>query len=258
MDMVQRTLRLALEGESVKAGGRPGWLARACDFSITRIDLQTGTLEIELPELGVQVGAMLGQDDFWKERPGNEDDVMIVFLRALREMTTEFLDGDFYDIRILEGLARVGRFLKAHQLAVDLIDRGPRDSELLEPQLEFRAENRRFQPVTLDAEVLEKVSRLQALTPQPRRLLISGRLDMIRHRSGRFQLMVQGGSGIPGRASRDCLPPDKMRDLWGARVTVRGMVHFKASGEARYIEADRIQKQGRGQTYLERLPRSDD
>ncbi|MEM7383440.1 MAG: hypothetical protein AAF514_00720 [Verrucomicrobiota bacterium] len=257
MDVVQRALRLALEGESVKAGGRPGWLARACDFSITRVDLRSSTLELELPELGELVGGMLGQDDFWKKRPGNDDDVMVVFLRAFREMTTEALDGDFYDIRILEGLARVGRFLKTHRLEVDLIDRGPRSSGPAEGELPFE-KGRREKTVTLNAEVLDQVSRLEALTPEPRRLLISGRLDMIRHRSGRFQLMVQGGPGIPGRVSRDGLPADEMRGLWGARVTVRGMVHFKASGEARYIEADRIQKQGRGQVHLERLPRFDD
>ena len=45
-----------------------------------------------------------------------------------------------------------------------------------------------------------------------------------------------------------------MRPLWGKNTTVEGIVHFKANGESRLIEARRISERLAGDGVFEEVP----
>jgi len=48
----ERGLRLAVQGESVKRGPIPAWLARSLDFTVTGLKKGSTTVLLEVPELG--------------------------------------------------------------------------------------------------------------------------------------------------------------------------------------------------------------
>ena len=75
--------------------------------------------------------------------------------------------------------------------------------------------------------------------PTPKSFIVSGRLDEIKHGNGRFRLLVSEKSALFGRLDAS-LSVEALRPLWGKQTTVEGMVHFKANGQPRLIEARRI------------------
>ena len=90
-------------------------------------------------------------------------------------------------------------------------------------------------------------------TPRPRAFVVSGRLEETGHGAGRFRLLV-GSNSLPGRLDRRHLDVALLRPLWGKPVTVQGIVHFKADGRPRLIEARRIGARAEGDGSFETMP----
>ena len=92
--------------------------------------------------------------------------------------------------------------------------------------------------------------------PVPRAFVVSGRLDEIGHGSRRFRLLVEGGS-LPGRLTGSGIDVELLRPLWGGQATVQGVVHFKASGEPRFMEAHRISPRAEGDRFFAAMPEAE-
>ena len=89
----------------------------------------------------------------------------------------------------------------------------------------------------------------------PKAFIVSGRLDEIRYGgSGRFRLWLTEGAHLPGRLHPDFLDVEALRSLWGKRITVEGMAHFKANGHPRFIRARRVSRFAEGDGYFEEMP----
>ena len=87
-----------------------------------------------------------------------------------------------------------------------------------------------------------------------RAFIISGWLEEIKHDSGRFFLELGDGRKMFGRLQSDQLDVEVLRPLWGKRATVQGMVHFKANGQPRLIEAHRLRPYQDRDAVFEELP----
>ena len=59
----ERGLRLAVQGESVKRGPIPGWLARSLDFTVTGIKKGSTTILVDAPPLGETAPDQIKQQD---------------------------------------------------------------------------------------------------------------------------------------------------------------------------------------------------
>ena len=90
--------------------------------------------------------------------------------------------------------------------------------------------------------------------PPPRAFIVSGRLDEIKHRSGRFRLVTGDGSQLPGRLDSAALDAEMLSPLWGTETTVEGLVYFKANGQPRFIKARRIGRRQEGDEVFEAMP----
>lgn len=84
--------------------------------------------------------------------------------------------------------------------------------------------------------------------------IISSWLEEIKHDSGQFFLESGDGRKIFGRLQSDQLSVEVLRPLWGKRVTVQGLVHFKANGQPRLIEAYRLRPYQNRDAIFEELP----
>ena len=101
----------------------------------------------------------------------------------------------------------------------------------------------------VDTDVLSESTK-----PEPKACIVSGKLDEIKHGAGRFRLSLSNGHKLPGSVHPEVLQGETLRNLWGKDVTVEGMVHFKANGQTRLIDARKLSEKADGDEIFEPLP----
>ncbi len=232
----QRGLRLLLDGASLRRGTVPQWLEASTDFVITGLTPGSTLFQVEAPAFSETISPDQLQPDMWREMPGPDDSVFTVMQMCLRDTEAENADSDRYDRGVLEGFSRFGHFLGRVE------------------SLEISRKDGRDIPFRMTAESLVHVEKLLARTPEPQTLVVSGKLEQITHKTGRFLLELPGGAQIRGRAHPEFLDAEAMRALWGRKVSVKGPVHFKPSGAARFIEAEILRLMEPAEEIFERLP----
>lgn len=231
--------RLAATGRSSGRGAKPRWLRAALDFTVTGLNPGSTTVGIEAPRLGDVPDLDLAQQDLWLQQPSAEDTSLDLGARAAAEVQNSAGAGDYFDGHVLQAILGVGEAAKTLGVRYQLI-----------------AENRPEVGFVLDASACPSIRDRLHLFPSARAFVVSGRLDEIGHGLGRFRLLMSGGS-LPGRLDRNCLDVELLRPLWGKRATVQGMVHFKANGQPRLIEARRISAGGDGDVIFEKMPEAE-
>jgi hypothetical protein len=233
----ERGLRLAIQGESVKRGAIPAWLARSLDFTVTGLEKGSTTLVFEAPLLGETAPEQIKQQDLWYSKPKPEDTALTLLSRSVKEAVSENLESNAYDKGVLDGLLSFESFFKTFG-----------------DKLVVQAHGRPAENFSLSCSELEHVRRLKTDTPEPTAFVISGQFDMIQHSSRRFQLLLSNGHVIPGTIDRDILNVENMREFWGKKVTIKGMVHFNPGRKVRLLEAQTIKPAEEGEEIFEKLP----
>jgi hypothetical protein len=218
-----RALRLAVEGTSVKAGRKAAWLENALDFVVTRIGPGCTTVALEAPVLADVLGEELAQAEMFGGRQEAADTAISLFARSLRDTTAENLESEFYDAGVLKAILQFRHFF--HKSATSI---------------ELRSPSRPAEDLTFGAPELEKVERLRQRIPAPRAFVISGKLDSIRHTDRRFWLELPDGQRIPGRVDEELVSAESLRDLWGHKATIKGVLHFRPSGRVQLLEAQTL------------------
>ncbi len=233
----ERGLRLAIQGESVKRGAIPAWLARSLDFTVTGMEKGSTTLVFEAPLLGETAPEQIKQQDLWYSKPKPEDTAISLLSRSVKEAVSENLESNAYDKGVLDGLLRFESFFKTFG-----------------DKLVVQAAGRSAENFSLSCDELEHVRRLKTDTPEPTAFVLSGQFDMIQHSSRRFHLMLGNGHVIPGTIDRDILNVENMREFWGKKVTIKGMVHFNPGRKVRLLEAQTMKAAEEGEEIFEKMP----
>ncbi len=89
--------------------------------------------------------------------------------------------------------------------------------------------------VVIDAQLVHKAGEALHYTPAPRRIRVSGTLDMLRMSNRLFRLVLDDGSKVRGVWLHDTLV---VRALLGERVLMEGDAAFRANGEIVVLQAD--------------------
>ena len=229
--------RLMVTGEGSGKGPRPGWLNAALDFTLNEQKLGSTILEIEAPQLGETAYTQFAQQNFWRERPTMQDTAVDLAALSIQEAQEATSSGDYFDRAVLSAILKFRQPTENANICYHLI---PQESD--------------YGEFTLDASVCNRIeNRLKSL-PSSRAFIISGWLEEIKHDSGRFFLELGDGRKMFGRLQSDQLDVDVLRPLWGKRATVQGMVHFKANGQPRLIEAYRLRPYQDRDAIFEELP----
>ncbi len=232
----ERGLRLAVQGESVKRGPIPAWLARSLDLTVTGLKKGSTTLVFDAPRLGETASEQIKQQDLWYSKPKPEDTAITLFSRSVKEAVSGNLDSNAYDKGVLDGLLSFESFF--NEFGDKIILEAPR----------------RIERFSLSCRELERVRRLKADTPEPMAFVISGQFDMIQHSSRRFHLVLSNGQIIPGTIDREILNVENMREFWGKKVTIKGIVHFNPGRKVRLLEAQTIKPAEQGEEIFEKMP----
>lgn len=233
----ERGLRLAVQGESVKPGPLPTWLARSLDFTVTGLTKGSTTVLIEAPQLGETAPEQIKQQDLWYSKPTAEDTAISLLSRSVREAVSENLESNAYDKGVLDGLLSFESFFTTH------------GKRLIVQSAKHPDEN-----FSLGCGELERIRHLKSETPEPTAFVISGRFDLIQHSSRRFHLLLSNNQVILGTIDRDVLSVEDMREFWGKKVTIKGMVHFNPGRKVRLLEAQTIKLAEEGEEVFEKMP----
>ena len=179
--------------------------------------------DIEAPSLRETASQAFGQPDFWSAQLSLNDTALDLAARAISEAQSENSSGDYFDSSVLEAIGSFGRAVREKQV-----------------RYELTPNSRAHEEFELDIQSCAQIrERLKAL-PEPRAFVVSGRLDEIKHGNGRFSLLISEQNRLFGRLDTASLNVESLRPLWGKQTTVEGIVHFKANGQSRLIEARRI------------------
>lgn len=237
LESSERGLRLAVQGESVKRGKVPSWLSKSLDFTITGLEEGSTVLDLEAPVLGETALEQIAEQDLWYSKPAREDTALTLLSRSVRDTTSENLESDTYDAGVLEGLLSFESILRNFA-----------------QRIEFASDERPREQFELGCDEIEKIRRLKTYTPEPMTFVVSGELDMIQHSSKRFHLLVSDRQSIPGTVDPEFLSAEDLRQWWGKKVTIKGLVHFRPSRKVRLIEAQVIKAKAEGEEVFERVP----
>jgi hypothetical protein len=233
----ERGLRLAVQGESVKRGPIPGWLARSLDFTVTGIKKGSTTILVNAPPLGETAPDQIKQQDLWFSKPTPEDTAITLVSRSVKEVVSQNFESYAYDKGVLDGLLSFDTFFKTYG-----------------DKLIVEASRRPDENFSLGASELEKVRELKAEIPEPIAIVISGKFDVIQHSSRKFHLVLSNGQVILGTLDPDILNVEDMRKFWGKKVTIKGILHFNPGRKVRLLEAQSLKLAEEGEEVFEQLP----
>ncbi len=239
VETAERGLRLAVQGESVKRGPVPGWLARSLDFTITGLKKGSTTLTLEAPVLGETAEEQIQQQDLWYSKPSPKDTAISLVSRSVKDAVAEDLQSYSFDKGVLDGLLQFEIFFTSY---------GDR--------LEVTAQGRPFENFSLSYNELQQVRALKQDTPEPATFVITGKFDLIQHSRRKFHLALSNGQVIPGVINREILDVESMREFWGKRVTIKSLVHFNPGRKVRLLEAQSIKPAEPGEEIFERVPKA--
>ena len=237
LKVAERSTRLLATGESSGIGTRPAWLNDSIDFTVTGIKKGSTILKIEAPLLADTAQDQFSQKEFWRESPEPQDTALDLAALAIEEAQSGTSSGDRYDASVLEAVLD---FKKAVRVA------GVR--------FQLKSTTQARGHFELGQKSFERIAERKQQLPEPKAFIVSGHLDEIKHSIGRFRMFLRNGQNLLGRVHPEFLDGESLRGLWGKQVTVEGMVHFKANGQARMIEARKLSPQLEGDEIFEALP----
>ena len=233
----ERSTRLLVTGESSGKGPKPKWLDAAVDLTVTGLTPGSTVLDIEAPSLREAAYDQFAQRDFWREQPKLDDTALDIAACAIEEAKSDRPAGDRFDSAVLDAIIEFNKATGSSKTRYELV---PEDSN--------------HGGFDLDEKTYSKVRKQLKNIPPPKAFIVSGMLDEIKHGGGRFRLLLDRNSQLLGRLHNDFPNIEALRPLWGKQTTVEGIVHFKANGQPRLIEARRMRSSTEGDRVFEEMP----
>ncbi len=237
LECAEREMRLIVQGESIKRGKLPAWLADSLNFTVTGIGKGSTVVKLDAPVLGETAAEKIQQQDLFLQKPAKTDTALSMLSKSVRDASANNLDSPLIDMGVLEGLLKFKPFISKY------------GTEIFLETKDHPAEN-----FHLNAENMRIVDRIRKNTPEPAVYVVSGQCDVIKHRTKRFQLAMSNGQTLSGIIDSDYLSVEDMRGFWGKKVSVKGMVYFSPGGKARFVEARTINIFSEGDRVFEKAP----
>jgi hypothetical protein len=238
--MMLGSVRMAIEGTSSHVGAPPLWLRQASDVRLVGISERgqgDTTLHLEAPPLGEAAEELYKQQTLWETKPAPQDTAVNVLARVMRDVRTGDPESPLYDLHLLKHLSHSQRLFRHSLVAMDM----PQNSE---PAHGF---------TRVDEQVALKAAELSERTPAPRPVRVSGHLDMIRHSTRSFELLLEERKPVRG-VLEDPAAMGALKSLLGCTVVVVGKAVYRPSGSLLRIDAQGVAS-GQGESKLfEKVP----
>ncbi|WP_197453806.1 hypothetical protein [Caulifigura coniformis] len=195
-------------------------------------------LHFEISTLKEAAPRLYEQQEIWPTRPRADDTGLDVLADVFRDVATRNADSERFDRPLLDSLSHFGNILNGtfSELVV---------SSHRKPGVE---------DVSVTADVINAARELGTNTPQPRRVRVVGRLDMVRASTQSFGLVLDGGEEVRGVMSEGVV--GELGSLLSQRVLVAGSVVYRASGRVLRIDAEHITATTEVGEFFSSIPKS--
>ena len=239
----RQATRLAVDGESTRKGPRPAWLDAACHFEVTgltpgsvRVSLEAPTLADAAPDiLGAAEQAALFADP--TERIDGAHTAIDLFGRVLAAVIAGNGDAVLADRSMLDSCARFSRAARGRYGSIELAGISGLD-----------------RPLTVRPEDISTIERLRDQIPAPRATRLVGTLDTISITKPDVVLRLDDGSSVTARASETDVTA--LKTLFGEKVVVSGVAHFRPSGKVLRIDIEHLGPARKEDEVFARAPMS--
>lgn len=239
-DGARQAARFAVEGESRRKGPRPTWLDAATRFDLVGLTAGSAVVAIEAPTLREADPSRFepsAQRTLFEEQPADFVDRTAVELFA--QVFASAVEGDssrvLADRPLLETCVRLARAAGGRFAGVRLD--GLRDRE---------------NALVIRPEHLPRLERLRDDTPDPQAVRVAGILDTISATRVDIVLRLPDGTKVPARM--EAHDPAELRALFGQRVVVSGIAHYRPSGQLLFVAVEALDATDEADAIFERLP----
>jgi len=231
-------IRMAVEGASASVGATPAWLERASDIRTMGFSEHDGRsiLHVKAPTLGAAIPEVFDQQTLWPGMANAEDTAIQLIGKVGYVVRSQEAGSDMYDQSLLRHFGHWHRFFKQNVRELRL-------------PYSFNSDH---VPVTLDIKVVESAKLLSAQTPLPRQIRVVGKLDMVRHSTRSFGLLLDSGEEVRGVLQEG--EPDLLKKYFGRDITVFGKAVYRPSGSLLRIDAQEIVDTTAGRKAFSSIP----
>jgi hypothetical protein len=231
-------VRMAFEGTSSSAGATPAWLERAIDIRTLGFSERNGEtiLHLRAPELGEAAPRLFEQESLFPGVATSSDTALGLVGKLIREVRREDLSSDLYDRSLLSKLGKWKGLLESDLSSLDFPLSRSNHSELVE----------------FDSKVITSAQVLSDKTPAPRQVRVVGKLDMVRHSTRSFELLLATGSAVRGVLVDGMT--DELQKHFGNDVTILGRAIYRPSGSLLRLDAAEILDTTAGRNAFSEIP----
>ena len=192
-------------------------------------------LHFEVPTFGSVASELFEQRLLWDDGPKPEETAFELFGAALHDVAVRRTESNRFDPGMLRRITTYQRLLRRG------IDRITMPDTVAE---------RRGQ---IDSAVVLAASELHAVTPAPRRVRVTGRIDVMGASQGILKLDVRPGEMVTALWDGE-EPLETLREFFNRDVVIEGVGVFRPSGSLLRIDADAIAAASPQDEFFRRVP----
>src|SRR5262249_28925500 len=192
-------------------------------------------LRFEAPTFGSVASELFQQQLLWDDGPKPEETAFELFGAALHDVAVRRTESNRFDQGMLRRIRTYDRVLRQGIDRITMPD---------------TAVERRGQ---IDAAVVMAASELHAVTPTPRRVRVTGRLDVMGASQAVLKLVVRAGELVTALWEGE-QRVETLREYFNREVVVEGVGVFRPSGTLLRIDADAIGAASSQDECFRRIP----
>ena len=239
-DTLQDSVRMGFLHSSRPRGRIPRGIKAAADVRFighSQADDNATLLRFEVSPFGDAAGDLFKQARLWDDMPTPDQTAFELLGAALDDIGTRREDSNRFDPGLLRRIARYNVMFR----------RGL--SRIVLPDVSLP------RPALFDTAVIQAAHALSDATPSPRRVRVSGRLDLMGVSQGIIKIHVADGAVVTALWDGE-QPIDDLRSFLNRDVVCEGLGVFRPSGSLLRIDADAVAAARPGDTGFAVVPRA--
>lgn len=226
----QQATRLRVDGRSTAPGTVPGWLESVASFDVSFADATS--LELESMPFARAITRGLPRGDLLAGLDPAKS-CLDLLEDSLEDALAGKADSDSYDPSLMDTLAGLGRLFRYGVETIEMIN---------------------GRTLRVDRQGVDGIRALRTRTPEDRRVMIAGKLEMIRHSDRSFTLLLPSGEVVRGIATEQVNLAD-LAGLFGKPALVSGIAKFRPSRAVLRVEAEHVRPPTGDVSVFARLPK---
>ncbi len=223
-ETLQDAVRMGFLNSSRAKGRISDALKSAAQVRFVGVDAdgdQATLITFRVPRFGEAAPELFAQGKIWDEGPSAEDTAFDLLGYAVRDVAIRKANSKHFDTQLLRRVSAYAALLNRGLTRISLLSANGNGG------------------TAIDHEVASTARELSRITPDPRRVRVAGRLDLMGASQGVLKLHLESGQIITALWS-GADPIEQHREFFNRDVVVEGLGVFRASGALLRIDADAL------------------